>query len=69
MLDRVLELEDASLGLSFVTGDNRISKSGHLKVYESLPDIGFLLTHPYHDALMTGAAHDAREHSSRGIIT
>ncbi|CAL9173863.1 unnamed protein product [Musa hybrid cultivar] len=51
VLDRVLERQNASLGLSFVS---------HVRV---------LLPHAYHHAGVAWSTHDAREDSSRGIIS
>jgi len=50
MLDRVLERQNASLGLGLVT------------------DIGVLLAHADHDALVSGTANNGWEDGSRSIV-
>ena len=51
VLDRVLEREDASLGLGLVA------------------DVGVLLSHADHDALVAGPADDRREHGPRSVVS
>merc|ERR1712131_183829 len=51
VLNGVLQGEDTSLGLGFIT------------------DIGILLSHTDHDALVAGTSHDGGEHSAGSVVS
>ena len=63
VLDGVLEGEDSSLGLGFVAGctDIGVRIWRTFEMCWSLPDVGILLSHADHDALLTGTSHNRTE--------